>query len=214
MDPDVVASGGRIGIGQGVSQSTSPDTDYRPVLLTQGRAFATPTAYQQGRAFASPNQSYQQGTFANSEGYGQAQYASPSPVYQPGHYVSPNYALSPGNQHRNQYNPSSYQPATPQVVGGAHTPYHGAGGGSYYQSQSPNPFWQTPYLQDQNNGYQYYAGYGQQHGTPMGAPARSVNVTDAGQTPTRNADLAAQQHNLESGEQADKDIGENSGEKK
>lgn len=161
--------------------------------------------------YASPNQSYQHGTFASSEGYGQAQYASPSPAYQPGQYMSPNYALSPSGQHRNQFDPGNYQPATPQVAGGAHTPYHGAGGGSYYQTQSPNPFWQTPYLQDQNNGYQYYAGYGQQHGTPMGAPVRSV--ADAGQTPTRNADLAAQQHNLESGEQADKDVGEKSGEK-
>ncbi|KAI1109636.1 hypothetical protein F5Y14DRAFT_458010 [Nemania sp. NC0429] len=214
VNPDAVASGGRIGVGQGISQAASPDADYRPVLVTQRRPFATPTAYQQGRAYVSPNQSYQHGTFANSEGYGQATYASPSPAYQPGQYVSPNYALSPGGQHRSQYDSGSYQPATPQVAGGVHTPYHGAGGGSYYQSQSPNPFWQTPYLQDQNNGYQYYAGYGQQHGTPMGAPVRSVNVADAGQTPTRNADLAAQQHNLESGEQAEKDIGEKSGEKK
>ncbi|KAI1160209.1 hypothetical protein F5B18DRAFT_676276 [Nemania serpens] len=208
VDPDAVASGGGIGVGQAVSQSASPDPDYRPMPFTQRRPFATPTAY------ASPNQSYQHGTFANSEGYGQAQYASPSHAYQPGQYMSPNYALSPGDQHRNQYDQGSYQPATPQVAGGVHTPYHGAGGGSYYQSQSPNPFWQTPYLQDQNNGYQYYAGYGQQHGTPMGAPVRSVNVTDAGQTPTRNADLAAQQHNLESGEKTDKNIGENPGEKK
>ncbi|KAI0863379.1 hypothetical protein F4860DRAFT_511773 [Xylaria cubensis] len=194
--------------------ATSPDPDYRPVGFTQRRAFGTPTAYHQTRVFTSPTHSYQPSTFISPDGYGQAQYVSPSHAYQPSQYVSPNYALSPGDQHRNQYSQGNYQPATPQVPEGAHTPYHGGSGGSYYQSQSPGPFWQTPYLQDQNNGYQYYAGYGQQYRTPMGAPVRSVSGINPGQTPTRNVDLAAQQHNLESGEQVDKESGENTGEKK
>ncbi|KAI1129317.1 hypothetical protein F5Y10DRAFT_291228 [Nemania abortiva] len=212
---DAVTSGGGIHIDQAASQSVSPNPDYRPVTFTQRRTFATPVAYQQGRTFASPNQGYQPGTFTGSEAYDQAQYISPSHGYQPGPYMSPNYALSPTDQHRSQYSQGGYQPATPQVSGGAHTPYHGGSGGGYYQNQSPTTFWQTPYLQDENNGYhQYYAGYGQQHRTPMGAPVRSVNVIDVGQTPTRNVDLAAHQHNLESGEQAENDSGESTGEKK
>ncbi|KAI0530084.1 hypothetical protein GGR58DRAFT_518748 [Xylaria digitata] len=215
IPPDVVTSGDGIDADQAASQTVSPNSDYRPVVFSQRQAFATPTAYQHSRTFTSSNQGYQPSTFANPEGYAQAQYVSPNQVYQPSQYMSPNYALSPGDQHRTQYSQGSYQPATPQVSG-THTPYNGGNGGGYYQSQSPNPFWPTPYLQDQNNGYQYYAGYGQQHRTPMGAPVRSVNAINAGQTPTRNVDLAAQQqqHNLESGEQADEDAGENSGEKK
>ncbi|RWA04462.1 hypothetical protein EKO27_g10642 [Xylaria grammica] len=214
-DSNVVASSGGIDVNQAASQSVSPNPDYRPVVFSQQRAFATPTAYQHSRTYTSPNQGYQPSSFTSPEGYGQAQYVSPNQGYQPSQYVSPNYALSPGDhhQHRSQYSQGSYQPATPQVPGGTHTPYHGGNGGSYYQSP-PNPFWPTPYLQDQNNGYQYYAGYDQQHRTPMGAPVRSVSTLNAGQTPTRSADLAAQQHNLESGEQADEDAGESSGEKK
>ncbi|KAI1427239.1 hypothetical protein F5Y12DRAFT_792563 [Xylaria sp. FL1777] len=211
---DVIASSSSVDFDQAASQTVSPNPDYRPVHFSQRRAFATPTTYQQGRTFASPNQGYQPSTFTSPEGYSQAQYVSPNQAYQPSQYMSPNYALSPGDQHRNQYGQANYHPATPQVAGGAHTPYHGGSGGAYYQSQSPNPFWPTPYLQDQNNGYQYYAGYGQQYRTPMGAPVRSVSAINAGQTPTRNVDLAAQQHNLESGEQADEDAGENAGEKK
>ncbi|KAI0906130.1 hypothetical protein F4823DRAFT_631798 [Ustulina deusta] len=214
VGPEALASGGGIDVDQATSQSMTPNPDYRPVVFSQRRAFATPTTYQHSRTFASPNQGYQPSQFASPEGYGQAQYVSPNQAYQPSQYMSPNYALSPSDQHRNQYGQGNYQPATPQVTGGTHTPYHGGNGGPYYQSQSPNPFWATPYLQDQNNGYQYYAGYGQQHRTPMGAPARSVSAINAGQTPTRNVDLAAQQHNLESGEQADEDAGENAGEKK
>ncbi|KAF2968693.1 hypothetical protein GQX73_g4886 [Xylaria multiplex] len=218
IPPDAIASGEGIDANQAASQTVSPNPDYRPVVFSQRRAFATPTAYQHNRTFTSPNQGYEPSTFASPEGYAQAQYVSPNQGYQPSQYMSPNYALSPGDQHRTQYSQGSYQPATPQVSG-THTPYHGGSGG-YYQSQSPNPFWPTPYLQDQNNGYQYYAGYGQQHRAPMGAPVRSVNTINAGQTPTRNVDLAAQQqqqqqqHNVESAEQADEDVGENSGEKK
>lgn len=209
---DVAASGGGVHVGQ----SVSPNPDYRPAVFAQRRSFATPVAYQQGRTFTSPNQGYQPSTFTGSESYDQAHYVSPNHAYQPSQYMSmsPNYALSPGDQHRSPYGQGNYQPATPQVSGGANTPYHGGSGGSYYQSHSPNPFWQTPYLQDQNNGYQYYAGYGQQHRTPMGAPVRSVSVINTGQTPTRNVDLTAQQHNLESGEKADNDSGENTTEKK
>ncbi|KAI0118191.1 hypothetical protein GGR51DRAFT_554684 [Nemania sp. FL0031] len=210
---DTVTSGSRARVDQ-ASQSASPNADYRPVVFTQRGAFATPIAYQQGRTYVSPPQGYQP-TFTGSEAYDQAQYVSPTHGYQQAQYMSPNYALSPSDQHRTQYGQGSYQPATPQVSGGTHTPYHGGSGGSYYQDQSPNPFWQTPYLQDQNNGYQYYAGYGQQHRTPMGGvPVRSANVIDPGQTPTRNVDLAAQQHNVERGEQADNDSGENTSEKK
>ncbi|KAJ2990516.1 hypothetical protein NUW58_g2914 [Xylaria curta] len=214
VSSDAVASAGGVGVDQTATQAVSPDPDYRPVVFTQRRAFATPTAYQHGRAFTSPNHGYQPNAYASPQGYGQTQYVSPGQAYQPSQYMSPNYALSPGDQHRNQYAQGNYQPATPQVPGEAHTPYHGGSGGSYYQSQSPNPFWQTPYLQDQNNGYQYYAGYGQQHRTPMGAPTRSVNVINAGQTPTRSVDLAAHQHNLESGEQTDKESGKSTDEKK
>ncbi|TGJ77576.1 hypothetical protein E0Z10_g10693 [Xylaria hypoxylon] len=214
VDSDTIASDGGIDIDQAASQSVSPNPDYRPVSFSHRRAFATPTAYQHSRTFTSPNQGYQPSVFASPDGYGQAEYVSPNQGYQPSQYVSPNYALSPGDQHRNQYSQGSYQPATPQVAGGTHTPYHGGNGGGYYQGQSPSTFWATPYLQDQNNGYHYYAGYGQQHSTPMGAPVRSVSGINAGQTPTRNVDLAAQQHNLESGEQGDEDAGENPGEKK
>ncbi|KAJ8111721.1 hypothetical protein ONZ43_g5555 [Nemania bipapillata] len=213
---DAVDSSGGVDASQQVSQSVSPNPDYRPVVFAQRRTFATPVAYQQGRTFASPSQGYHPSTFTGSEAYDQAQYVSPNHVYQPGQYMSmsPNYALSPSDHQRSGYSHGSYQPATPQVSGGVHTPYHGGSGGGYYQSHSsPNPFWQTPYLQDQNNGYQYYAGYGQQHRTPMGAPVRSVSVINAGQTPTRNVDLTAQQPNLESGEQADNDSGENASEK-
>ncbi|KAJ8125176.1 hypothetical protein O1611_g8465 [Lasiodiplodia mahajangana] len=212
---DAVTSVGRVHVNQEASQSASPNPDYRPVVFTQRRAFATPVTYQQSRTFISPNQGYQPTTFTSSEAYEQAQYVSPTHGYQQAQYMSPNYALSPSDQHRTQYSQGSYQPATPQVSGGAHTPYHGGSDGSYYQDQSPNPFWQTPYLQDQNNGYQYYAGYGQQHRTPMGGvPVRPANVIDAGQTPTRNVDLGAQQHNVETGEQAENDSGENPSEKK
>ncbi|KAI0403058.1 hypothetical protein F4802DRAFT_608259 [Xylaria palmicola] len=210
---DAVACGG-IDVDQAVSQSLSPDADYRPVAFTQRRAFATPTAYNHGRSFASPNQGYQPSNFTTHEGYDQSHYVSPSQAYQPAQYMSPNYALSPGDQHRSQYGQGNYQPATPQVSGGEHTPYHGGSGGSYYLNQSPSLFWQTPYLQDQNNGYQYYAGYGQQYRTPM-APARSVNLVNTGQTPTRTVDLAAQQqHNSENGEQVEKESRENTGEQK
>ncbi|KAI0440272.1 hypothetical protein F4803DRAFT_577927 [Xylaria telfairii] len=211
VDSDAIACNSGVDVDQAAA---SPDPDYRPVGFTQRRAFATPTTYQQTRVFTSPTHSYQPSTFISPEGYGQAQYVSPNHAYQSNQYVSPNYALSPGEQHRSQYGQGNYQPATPQVPEGVHTPYHGDSGGSFYQSQSPNPFWHTPYLQDQNNGYQYYAGYGQQYRTPMGAPARAVSIINAGQTPTRNVDFAAQQHNLESGEQVDKESGENTSEKK
>ncbi|GAW26971.1 putative RNA recognition domain-containing protein [Rosellinia necatrix] len=203
---DTATSGGDV--DQVTSQSVSPNPDYHPVIFTQRQAFATPTAYQQGRTFTSPTHSYQSGTFASPGGYDQAQYVSPSQAYQPAQYMSPNYALSPGDHHRSQYGQDNYQPATPQIPAGAHTPYHGGSVGSYYQGQSPNQFWHTPYLQDQNNGYHYYAGYHQQHRTPMGVPARSINVINAGQTPTRNVVPTAQHLNLESSDQSDKEVAE------
>ncbi|KAI0431791.1 hypothetical protein F5Y09DRAFT_354596 [Xylaria sp. FL1042] len=214
VGPDAIASGSSIDVDQAASQSASPSADYQPVVFSQRRAFATPTAYHQSRVYTSPSQGYQHSTFASPQGYGQAPYVSPTHAYQPSQYMSPNYALSPGDQHRNQYGQGNYQPATPQITGATHTPYHGGSGGAYYQSQSPNPFWPTPYLQDQNNGYQYYAGYGQQHRTPMGAPVRSISAISGGQTPTRGVDMTAQQHNFESGEQAEEDAGENTGEEK
>ncbi|KAK5632404.1 hypothetical protein RRF57_008118 [Xylaria bambusicola] len=206
---DVIASGSGVDADQ-VAQSVSPNLDYRAAVFSQRRAFATPITYQQTRTFTSPSQGYQPSTFASPEGYSQSQYVSPTQVYQPSQYMSPNYALSPGDQHRNQYVQGSYQPATPHVAGGTHNPYHGDTGGAYY---SPNTFWPTPYLQDQNNGYQYYAGYDQLQRTPI-APMRSISTMNVGQTPTRNVDLAAQQHNVESSEQPDEDAGESTGEKK
>ncbi|KAI1311253.1 hypothetical protein F5Y03DRAFT_382362 [Xylaria venustula] len=212
IGPDAIASGSRIDVNQAASMS--PNTDYQPVAFSQRGPFATPTAYQQNRTFTSPSHGYQPSTFASPEGYSQAQYVSPSQAYHPSQYMSPNYALSPGDQNRTQYGQGNYQPATPQLAGGTQTPYHGGSGGAYYQSQSPNPFWPTPYLQDQNNGYQYYAGYGHQYRTSIGVPTRSDSAANAGQTPTRNVDLTAQHHNLESGEQADEDAGENTSEMK
>ena len=204
----IVASGSGIDTDQ-AAQSVSPNPNYRPAGFSQQQPFATPTTYHEARAFNSPSQGYQPSAFASPEGYSQSQYVSPTQVYQPSQYMSPNYALSPGHQHRNQYVQGSYQPATPQVTE-AHSPYHGDGGGAYY---SPTTFWPTPYLQDQNNGYQYYAGYDQLQRTPM-APMRSVSTYHAGQTPTRNVELAAQQHNLDNGEQTDEDTGESNGEQK
>ncbi|KAI1362437.1 hypothetical protein F5Y08DRAFT_355331 [Xylaria arbuscula] len=206
---DAIASGSVIDAGQ-AAHSISPKAEYRPAVFSHQRPFATPTTYHQTRTFTSPDQGYPRSTFASPEGYSQSQYVSPTQVYQPNQYMSPNYALSPGDQHRNQYVQDSYQPATPQVTGGTHSPYHGDGGGAYY---SPTTFWPTPYLQDQNNGYQYYAGYDQLQRTPM-APMRSVSSFHAGQTPTRNVEVAAQQHNVDGGEQTDEDTGEGTSEQK
>ncbi|KAI0204227.1 hypothetical protein F4808DRAFT_475686 [Astrocystis sublimbata] len=213
VSSDALASGGGDGGGGESQAASSPAPDLRPVRFIKPRNFGTPTAYPQARVFTSPTHGYQPGNFVGPEGYGQAPYTSPSHVYQPSQYMSPNYALSPGDQHGNQYAPGGYQPATPQVPEGVHTPYHGGSAGNFYQNQSPNGFWQTPYLQDQNNGYRYYGGYGHQYHTPMGAPTRSVSVINAGQTPTRNVDPAAQQHNMESGEQSEKESGETTAEK-
>ncbi|KAI0521140.1 hypothetical protein F5B22DRAFT_644389 [Xylaria bambusicola] len=204
---DIIASGSGIDLDQ-AARSVSPSLDYRAAVFPQRRAFGTPTAYHQTRTFTSPSQGYQPSTFASPDGYNQSQYVSPAQVYQP--YMSPNYALSPGDQHRNQYVQGSYQPATPQVAGGTHSPYHGDSVGAYY---SPNTFWPTPYLQDQNNGYQYYAGYDQLQRTPI-EPMRSISTMNVGQTPTRNVELAAQQHSGESGEQPDEDAGESASDKK
>ncbi|KAI1276304.1 hypothetical protein F5Y07DRAFT_399562 [Xylaria sp. FL0933] len=214
VGPDAIDSGSSTHVKRAASQSMTPNADYQPAVYSQRRTFATPIAYQQSRAYTSPSQGYPVSTFASPQGYGQTQYVSPTHAYQQSQYMSPNYALSPSDHHRTQYVHGAYQPATPQIAGATHTPYHGGNGGAYYQSQSPNPFWPTPYLQDQNSGYQYYAGYGHYQHTPMGASVRAVSAISAGQTPTRSADLAAQQHNnLENGEQAEEDAGETNGEK-
>ncbi|KAI2632771.1 hypothetical protein GGS21DRAFT_544195 [Xylaria nigripes] len=212
LSTHVVASGGGIDVSQGGPQGVSPDPNYRPMAYSQRRSHVTPTAYNRGRPYAGPDQVYQPNTYTSPVAYGQAQYASPHQAYQQGQYMSPNYALSPGYQHR-QYGQGNYSPATPQVLGGAQTPYHGSGSG-YYQNQA-SPYWRTPYLQDQNDGYQYYAGYGMHHQyTPLGAAARSVNMMNADQTPTRQNEAATEQHDVETPKQVDEGDQEKKGEEK
>jgi hypothetical protein len=98
---------------------------------------------------------------------------------------------------------------------GLHTPYQGSGE-SYYQAQTSPEYWQTPYLQDANSGYQYYAGYGQQRAHLQPA-ARTSNLMHPGQTPTRAIDqfVEEQCQQGQPGEHAGEDPGvQNTGEKK
>ncbi|KAI3327388.1 hypothetical protein HD806DRAFT_531961 [Xylariaceae sp. AK1471] len=199
------ASGSSCDVKLATSPSVSPDPDYRPqgVALRPGRTFATPTAYQ--RTITSPDQGYQRSTLTTPREYLATQYAAtPHQGYQQNQYVSPGYTLSPA--YPRNFTQGGYNPATPPIAPGIHTPYDGSAG-SYYQTQtSPDSYWQTPYLQDENAAYRYYSGYGQQR-TPMHLAARSVSVVNAGQTPTRPLEQAAQQQTFQTGEQAGQDVG-------
>ncbi|KAI1823726.1 hypothetical protein F4861DRAFT_539705 [Xylaria intraflava] len=206
-----IGSGGGTDVGQAGSRVMSPDVGYHPVAFPPRGNMGSPIGYNQGRAFVSPNQGYQPSTFTSPAPYGPSQYVSPDQAYQPSQYVSPQYALSPGYQQR-AIGQSVYSPATPQVLG-AQTPYHGSSGG-YFQGQV-SPYWRTPYLQDQNDGYQYYAGYGPRQYTPLGAATRSMNTMHIHQTPTRQNEAGAEKRNVETGKKTDegKDQSEATGEK-
>jgi hypothetical protein len=202
---NVVDSGGASEGQPAASSSESPDPDYRPegVALRPGRTFATPNAYQ--RTITSPDQGYQRSSNLNTpREYLANQYAAtPHQGYQQNQYVSPGYTLSP--VYPRNFTQGGYNPATPQIAPGVHNPYNGSAG-SYYQAHtSPDPYWPTPYLQDENAAYRYYAGYAQQR-TPMQPAARSVSVINAGQTPTRYLDQTVQQA-FQAGEQAGEDVG-------
>lgn len=206
------------------AKSVSPDPVNRPRGMTPRRTFATPMAYHQGvhNNFASPNNGYHGNGFNGQPGY-PPQYPSPGPGYAP-RYMSPNYTMTPGyNPHaRTPYGHGGYTPATPHMNLGVDTPYPGHGGPYYPPETSPEGYWATPYLQDGAEGYRYFAGYGPQRTpmqrTPMQPAARSVNVINAGQTPTRATEQPAQQQKpaqtTATEQQTGKDAGEDVVEKK
>ncbi|KAI1432442.1 hypothetical protein GGR50DRAFT_697072 [Xylaria sp. CBS 124048] len=199
------------GTGMGYTGPQAETGNYNPVIVQSRQVVTIPTEYSQVQT--APEQElvyYQDGSVGpvaydqiqhsqplyttqhGQQPYGQQQFVAVSETYAPGQYVSPRYALSSSGQQRPGQVP--YNPATPQLVGGAHVPYHGSAG-PYYPGQQ-TPHWPTPYLQDQNSGFQYYAGYPMHRQyTPIGMAGRPAHLMPAMSTPTRRNGVTIQLRN-------------------
>ncbi|KAI8632654.1 hypothetical protein F5Y19DRAFT_471825 [Xylariaceae sp. FL1651] len=199
-----VASGSGSVVNQVAPRSMSPNPDYRHLGFTQRRTFVTPhEVYQQRPTFIGPNQGFQPGPFVGAQAYQQAQYISPNQGFQQGQFISPNYALSASYDARAQFG-QGYHPATPQINPAMHALYDGGSGGYFPTHPPPHPYWPTPFLQDANDGYRYYAGYGQSVASvaSMASVSHTSSVVDTAKTHTHTADQTAQQEHATGSEEA------------